>query len=189
MSNPHARAEAGAIGFEKPLEALSVTLQTYLANNPPVACVIVSAVVVHNSRVLLVQRAATDGYPLAWENPGGTVDADDETLLHALGRELREETGLKMTRVLALVDDATEFEGREGIWRKITCLVEVEPNSDDGEKPPLVVLEPSEHQDYVWASEADLDAGIVDGRPIKFAYEAQRKTTAVAFQIIKERGL
>lgn len=169
--------------FSSSLALLNVNLNTYISNHPTVARLIVCAIVIHrNSRVLLVQRAATDGFPLCWECPGGGVDTQDVTILHALGRELQEETGLTMTYVRALVDDTTEFEGREGVWRKITCLVDVDQMGDNDETPE-VTLEPLEHQDFVWASEEDVGNGNVDGKNIKFAYEMQRETIKVAFQI------
>lgn len=112
------------------------------------------------------------------------MDDQDMTILHALGRELQEETGLTMTHARALVDDTTEFEGREGIWRKITCLVEVDQAGGNNEKDiPEVTLAPSEHQDFVWASEEDVDNGNVDGKNVKFAYEVQRETIKEAFRI------
>ena len=47
-------------------------------------------------RLLLVQRAAHDTYPLHQEIPGGMVDATDATISDALARELSEETGMVM---------------------------------------------------------------------------------------------
>ena len=41
--------------------------------------------------------------PLLWEVPGGACDFEDESLLHAVARELCEESGLRARRVEALV--------------------------------------------------------------------------------------
>ena len=87
-----------------------------------------------------------------------------------------------MTHVRALVDDTTEFKGREGIWRKITCLVDVgQAGGSNGVEMPVVTLEPLEHQDFVWASEEDIENGNVNGENIKFAYQVQRETIKAAF--------
>ncbi|KAM7187762.1 hypothetical protein V8F20_010819 [Naviculisporaceae sp. PSN 640] len=138
-----------------PDRPLNVNLGTYLSNNPTVAKLIVCAIVIHkNSHVLL-------------------------TILHALARELHEETGLQTKHVLALVDDKTEFEGRDGVWRKITCLVEVEDGGNG--IMPEVRLEALEHQDFVWATEEEVSLGRVGIKNIKFAYEVQRQTIKVAF--------
>lgn len=175
--------------FSPSLKHLDVTLATYLSTNPTVAKLLVCALVMHsNSHVLLVQRAATDGFPLCWECPGGGVENDDETILHALVRELHEETGLKARHIRALVDDKTEFEGRGGIWRKITCLVEVQDSEkDDGSaRMPQVSLEPLEHQDFLWATEEEINRGQTGDKDIKFAYEVQRETIKAAFDIVGE---
>lgn len=61
----------------------------------------VGGVVVHDGAVLLVQRAAE---PLKgqWSLPGGAVELG-ETLVEAVQRELREETGLEV-KVLDIVE-------------------------------------------------------------------------------------
>lgn len=43
---------------------------------------------------LITKRAPTKGYPLMWENTGGSADAGEDSLTAAL-REVREETGLR----------------------------------------------------------------------------------------------
>jgi len=42
---------------------------------------------------LITRRAPTKGFPLLWENPGGSADAGEDSLTAVL-REVREETGL-----------------------------------------------------------------------------------------------
>lgn len=114
-----------------------------------------------NPRILLVQRSATDSMPLRWEIPGGAVDPG-ETILAAVAREVREETGLAVTSIRGLV--AHEDEKSVGVdggffFRttrgktivKFTFVVEVQ----DSEK---VRLDPDEHQDYVWATELECRA-------------------------------
>lgn len=90
------------------LAPFSVSLSAYLASNPTISRLLVSAAVIQPrsiaSQTLLAQRAASNGLPLQWECPGGSIDSSDPTILHTLQRELFEETGLALTRVVALSD-------------------------------------------------------------------------------------
>ena len=60
----------------------------------------VGAIVLHDSRVLLVKRGQAPGLGL-WSVPGGLVDLG-ETTVEAARREVEEETGLKV-RIAGLV--------------------------------------------------------------------------------------
>ncbi|KAK0639694.1 NUDIX hydrolase domain-like protein [Cercophora newfieldiana] len=173
------------------LSPFAIPPVTYLHSNPTLSSLIVSAVVTHQMRppptstssntetetkshVLLIQRAATDAFPLLWECPGGCVDPEDETILHAVQRELFEETGLCLTKVVALLDDTVEFVGKEGRARRITFLVEVEGGCESGSesgKGVQVRLNPEEHADYVWAGVDDVTRGVCRGRKIQFSHE------------------
>ncbi|KAJ5041261.1 uncharacterized protein L3040_005809 [Drepanopeziza brunnea f. sp. 'multigermtubi'] len=67
------------------------------------------------SQLLLLQRAATDHAPGVWEVPGGGVEpAEDATVLHAVVREVFEETGLRVGRFVRQVWDRRG--GRRGGW-------------------------------------------------------------------------
>lgn len=128
-------------------------------------------------RVLLVQRSPTDSMPLRWEVPGGAVDAG-ETILAGAAREVREEAGLAVARIARLVvhrqqggaggghaggaeGGGDRGEGLDGGYLirttrgkripKYTFVVEVE----DARR---VRLDPAEHQDHVWATEAECRA-------------------------------
>lgn len=169
------------------LHQLGVSLETDLVLNT-IKGVIVSAVVIHQEHVLLIQRAATDGFPNLWETPGGGMDTDIEGFSGALARELQEETGLVLHDVLALLD-RTEFEGAsgEGRYRKYTFLVSVkdeEEASDGGQ--PQVVLNPAEHQDFVWASLKDLRVERCGEKEINWAYPGQREILYTAFRTVKK---
>ncbi len=163
--------------FPPSLASFLVSPDAYLTANPALAGLIVSTVIIHKHRVLLIQRAAHDGFPLKWECPGGQVDETDETVLHGLCREVFEETALVVTHVVD-VADTLEFDGREGgRWRKVTFLVIL----DDGEVP-VVRLSAEEHEDAVWAAEEEVIAGKCEGREIEFAYEGQRQTVLDALR-------
>ncbi|KAK0629412.1 NUDIX hydrolase domain-like protein [Bombardia bombarda] len=166
--------------FADSLRLFNVSSDAYLSANPTITTLVVSVVVMHNSRVLLIQRAATDGFPLQWECPGGGVDDGDVTLLHAAGRELREESGLIMSHAEAVLDDSTEWEHGNGRCRKITFLARIDSVSQ-APLMPAVTLEPTEHQDFVWATKEEVERGLCDGRKLDFAYVGQSDTILHAF--------
>ena len=160
-----------------PLAHFLVSPDAYLAANPSLAALIVSGIIIHKHRVLLIQRAAHDGFPLKWECPGGQVDTTDETVLHGLCREVHEETGLVVAHVVD-VADTLEFDGQEGErWRKVTFLVVL-----DGGEVPAVRLSAEEHEDAVWATDEEVVAGKCEGREIEFAYEGQKQTVLDALR-------
>ncbi|KAK1835698.1 NUDIX hydrolase domain-like protein [Podospora conica] len=174
--------------FPHHLQRFSMPWSIYLAQNPTLSGIIVSGVVVHpfpdphgngptTNKVLIVQRAATDGFPLLWETPGGGVDEDDRSILSALQRELMEEAGLSLGSVVDLLEEGTEWKVRGGgRWRKVTFLVTVreQAGNTDGDGPvgrgPKVVLNAEEHADHAWASWDEVERGECQGRNIKFAY-------------------
>lgn len=102
------------------------------------------------------------------------MDTTDQSILHALQREVLEETGLVVTGVLKLVN-TLEFDGRKGTkWRKLTFLANVEAVQ---ETMPTVCLNDDEHVDAVWVSKQDIvDGEAHQNRRIEFAYEAQKQT-------------
>jgi len=136
-------------------------------------------------RVLLTQRAPHDSMPLRWETPGGGCDPDDDTILHACLRELREEAGLGHTNLEAITigplvrcpikatnsatqpvsangqDDEPEWGEHMGghffLTRrgKLTCKFYFAVGVPE-EEAKKVVLDPNEHVDYVWASEEEV---------------------------------
>ncbi|KAJ8123021.1 hypothetical protein ONZ43_g932 [Nemania bipapillata] len=102
-------------------------------------------------RLLLVQRAAHDSYPLRWEVPGGTIDAEDESLLHGLVRELWEETGLRARCVAGVVGKGYTFLTRRPVCVcKYHFFVDVEAYD--------VRLDPNEHAAFVWVTEDEAKA-------------------------------
>ncbi|KAH6640186.1 NUDIX hydrolase domain-like protein [Chaetomium tenue] len=178
----------------------TATPAQYLSTNPHLTNLVVAALILHkphnttttnNNRVLLIQRAPRDGFGLKWECPGGRVDTTDASLLHALCREVREETGLVVRRVERVVE-VGEFDGGGGErWRKVTFLVGVEglrlEGGLEGDGFPVVRLSEEEHVGAVWAAEGEVRAGRVGEREIQFAYDAQRETTLEVFRQGRER--
>lgn len=121
-------------------------------------------------RVLLVQRALTDTWAGIWEVPGGTCDETDPSLIAAVVRELREETGLTAQAALGLVGIE-----RVGRLTKVAFLIDVEgPRQTKEEEHPspsqslsswngLVKLDPAEHSAFVWATEEEVWQDLVQG--------------------------
>ena len=138
------------------------------------------------NRLLLVQRSATDGWPLMWEIPGGTVDPTDETVLHAAARELAEEAGLTATRFVACVDDFGDGRAphvwkddnpdKDWVWCRLAFVVEVQ--GIEG-----VVLDEKEHRDFVWASEDEVRSGRAGERELKFVTPQMREILLTSFRV------
>ncbi|KAM7187454.1 hypothetical protein V8F33_011194 [Rhypophila sp. PSN 637] len=195
--------------YHPSLERFNISPQAYLAANPSLTDLVVSAVLfdIPLNRTLLIQRAATDGYALFWECPGGGVElghsSGDDTILTALAREVSEETGLRMTRVEALIDDTCEFGNKKGTIkaRKFTFLVDFE-RGRKGEELGAgmdmgIKLNPAEHQDLMWATEEEVVSGEElgiepgtdgkkSGRKIVFAFDDQRERLMEGFRILNE---
>lgn len=101
--------------------------------------------------VLLVQRAAHETFlPNTWEIPGGHVESADATIIHAIFREILEETGLLVTHING------EFEpfaypvdsGEKTLQLNFAVSIE--------EGMPIT-LSPNEHQNYTWVSSSDME--------------------------------
>ncbi|SPO06168.1 uncharacterized protein DNG_08857 [Cephalotrichum gorgonifer] len=140
-----------------------------------------------SGRLLLVQRSETDAFPLCWEIPGGCVDLEDPTVLHAAARELREEAGLTATAFVSCADSFAD--GRSPhvfideppgevarLWCRLAFLVEVEAAGE-------VVLDEREHRDFVWATAEELEEGRASGRDLVFATPAMREILIEGFRM------
>lgn len=151
-----------------------------------------SAVVFDGPRVLLVQRSPDDSMPNLWELPGGAVDSTDGTILDGCARELKEETGLTATRIVRRAtegadgEEITVFTNSRGT--KIFCKFVFEVEVKDGEE---VVLDPVEHQGWVWATEDEVVKGKVgdgdggDGIRIPLTAPHVRRIIMEAFRLRK----
>jgi 8-oxo-dGTP pyrophosphatase MutT (NUDIX family) len=164
-------------------------------------------------RILLIQRAPHDSMPLRWEVPGGACDPEDPTMLHGLARELWEEVGLKLRRVVRQVGNEDVFLTRRGLAvAKVTFEVEVEtpppcvpsaPGDGEGnttqevlqERLPEVSLDPNEHVRFVWATEEECRQGkaVVLGASgereevnIEFTTKHQRQVVLLGFELRKQ---
>lgn len=129
-------------------------------------------------RVLLLQRAETDSMPGCWEGPGGASESDDKTLLDGVAREVLEETGLHVSKIAELVgvDSWTHTRRRDGFKFRIakySFIVEIYDafkKLPDGTQAPVatedipVRLEATEHQEFEWATEEEVQRSMQTGQ-------------------------
>ncbi|KIO32852.1 hypothetical protein M407DRAFT_96428 [Tulasnella calospora MUT 4182] len=128
-----------------------------------------------SSRLLLLQRSASeDAYPLMFEIPGGHVEDDDESITQAIGRELKEETGLTLKRI-AEEFEGFEYETSKGVTAQLNFVAELEEDDLN------VTINPEEHRAIAWVSEAE-----IDGYPMT---DAMRVVVASAFRCQAREGL
>ncbi|OSS52832.1 hypothetical protein B5807_02509 [Epicoccum nigrum] len=131
-------------------------------------------------RILLLQRAASDSNPNKWEPPGGAVDDDDATVLHAVARELVEETGLRAARIGGPVGGSQLFKRSNG---DTVCRFSFSVHVDAGKEGGLVVqLDPNEHQRFVWATEDEVRAGEAGNVELNFVPGEVKQTVLLAFK-------
>ncbi|ETN40233.1 uncharacterized protein HMPREF1541_04509 [Cyphellophora europaea CBS 101466] len=151
-------------------------------------------------KVLLLRRAPTDSMPNLWEVPGGAVDPTDPTILHAVARELFEESGLTAAHVGPIVggtasrDPACSDEGAPaqvfltrsgnlvGKWHFLVGVREVDMSG--------VRCDPEEHSAFVWATEAEVEGGVVAGgkMEIPFTTRDQRRAVLEGFRVWRAVG-
>ncbi|KAI0531518.1 NUDIX hydrolase domain-like protein [Xylaria digitata] len=157
-----------------------VPLGAYLETYPKLGGVCVGAFVFDVvGRLLLVQRAPHDSYPLRWEVPGGSIDAEDETLLHGVSRELWEETGLQVTHVSGLVGKGYTFLTRRPICVcKYSFMVDV--------KTYNVKLDLNEHTAFLWVTEDEVKAKKCGDLYLVYTTKNQQDTILEAFQTRRE---
>ncbi|KAJ8117697.1 hypothetical protein OPT61_g1162 [Boeremia exigua] len=163
-----------------------VSKSTYLKAHSriPFQLIATSALVLHSDaasapRILLLQRASSDSNPNKWEPPGGAVDDDDLSILHAAARELWEEAGLRTARIGGPVGEPHFFARSNGdTVCRFNFLVHV-LNAEDAVLK--VDLDPKEHQNSVWATESEVRAGKSGNIELNFVREEVVHTILTAF--------
>ncbi|MCA9358096.1 NUDIX domain-containing protein [Candidatus Kaiserbacteria bacterium] len=107
---------------------------------------VVGAIIKLGDKFLLLEREQSDFMGGLVELPSGTVD-DEEDLVTALAREVEEETGLTVRRVLSYVSEFDYMSGSGKKTRQFNFLVETEPGE--------IRLDPAEHQAFHLVSVKD----------------------------------
>jgi len=176
--------------------SFAVNLHTYVSNDPgrktksgatvKFKYVAVGALVFDSSepeRILLVQRAPDDSAPNRWEVPGGATDPEDPTILHSVARELWEEAGLTAENIGPEVGEGQVFLTRSG---KLVCKFHFLVEAKRGTNGALnVMLDPREHQNYVWATEEEVKARRVGNMELQFTGLQQENAILHGFQARK----
>ena len=142
--------------------------------------------------LLLIQRAEEDTFPHFWEIPGGSVEQTDSTILDAVAREVLEETGLRLTRLVEQIGEGLLMWSRRSVpFLRLAFEIEVaeiparmtlthiQPSghreADDSDSGTVhdipVKLNPEEHQNYEWVTEDDLINGKETG---KYTFVSER---------------
>ena len=97
---------------------------------------------------LVVKRSKNDDFlPGVWEFPGGNIN-DNEVILEALKRELKEEIGVNIdTNGVKLVNFYDEIKGKEVKYHyvELDFLLLVKNKN-------LEIILSSEHDDYCWVN-------------------------------------
>ena len=163
---------------------LQILTGSYISERAHVFGVVGAAIIIHNNRVLLLQRACDDEHPDLWEVPGGEAHKD-ETIVQCVIRELREEAGLHASEV---VDMVGEFEWNEDrfeqaqheqrIWKIFMFLV----NVGDDASELNIQLDPREHQAYLWATESEVREGICGDIKLEWMSTNQQKAILAAMK-------
>jgi 8-oxo-dGTP pyrophosphatase MutT (NUDIX family) len=150
------------------------------APRPPLRCA--GALILDDDGRIFVQRRAADRtlFPDTWDIVGGHVEAGESTM-ETLRREISEETGWRLTHVLAELPPVT-YTGEDGRDRvEEDFLVRVE---GDLRRPRL---EQGKHTEYRWIGPDEVEALIGDRGTTGDAVALAVLTTA--FRTAREIGL
>ncbi|MFF0489114.1 NUDIX hydrolase [Nocardia sp. NPDC004068] len=108
---------------------------------------VVGVALFRNGKLLVVRRVAEDWQGGMYELPGGGVEPG-ESFADCVARELFEETGLRLRRIVDVVGDFDYATRTKARVRKYTFVVEAEPGE--------VTLAPGEHDEFRWIDAAGL---------------------------------
>lgn len=118
---------------------------------------VVGAIIVSGGRALVLRRRDDSVlFPGSWDIPGGHVRVG-EAPLEALRREIEEETGWRLRRILSELGEMYWTGDDSQRCREIDYLVEI-----DGDLA-APQLNPREHVEFAWVAADELDR-LIDAR-------------------------
>lgn len=104
--------------------------------------------IVRSDKILMARRADGDFLGGNYELPGGGVDKG-ETIVEGAIREVKEETGLVVSKILDVFEGFDYTTDRKPHVRQVNFIVAVEPGN--------VVLDSNEHDAYLWIDISNID--------------------------------
>ena len=102
--------------------------------------------VLRDGKILMVRRAVDDFLGGAYELPGGGVD-EGETIIEGAIREVKEETGLVVSKIVANFKGFDYSTDNKPHVRQVNFIVEVEPGD---------ILLSHEHDEHIWVDKKNL---------------------------------
>ena len=121
--------------------------------------------------ILLLKRAEREtAFPNAWELPGGRVEETDETIAHAVKREVFEETSLNVANIIGEVEPMYwELKPHSNV--QLNYVVTVQPGG-------TVKPNPEEHSGWRWMKLEELNSLYMTPAMKKVVWDAFRFTVS-----------
>ncbi|MBU7569082.1 MAG: NUDIX hydrolase [Flavobacterium sp.] len=132
--------------YQFPKDIIASLIKT--ANNDGIQKLVVGALIIKESKVLLLRRCENEFLPGLIELPSGGIDAGEE-IIDALIREVKEETGLSVISVDGYISAFDYFSSSGKKARQLNFTVTA--------KESEVVLNPKEHDLYIWLLLSDVE--------------------------------
>jgi 8-oxo-dGTP pyrophosphatase MutT (NUDIX family) len=190
-SSQHVQVPKFGFEVDASLAAWNMPMQEWLTKNNKHwdGLAVGSLVFDPSGRLLIIQRASHDSMPNKWEIPGGAVDDVDPSVHYAAVRELWEESGLVAKRLNYIVtvgrnrEPGFVFPNRAGtrFWCRFSFDVEVESCID-------VKLDPNEHQDFAWVTEAEIQEQRIGDRDIQLTDIHMQTLLLEGFRLRRENA-
>ncbi len=111
----------------------------------------VSGIIKNGDKILLIRRSTKDPQnPGKWDLPGGRLNFR-ESPIHAIIREIHEETSIKVTKITPYSFLNHIHKSNKKIIQTVQIIFQT-----NYKKSSKIKLRQSEHVDYIWATKNDL---------------------------------